>query len=274
LLSGSGSYRTLLWRVAWHDFTAHPAVGSGAGSFEARWYRYRSYTLDASHAHELYLETLAELGPLGLALLLVSLGAPLVAAWRARRHPLAAGATAAYVAFLAHVAADRDWQVAAVGLVAIASAATLLVLARETPSAPAGTAGRTCAALAGGVLALFALWGLWGAYPLGQARDAAAAQDWTRVESEAARAVRRRPGSSSLAWQLLGEAQSARGAPAAARASLRVAVARDPDSWAAWRDLADVSSGDARRAAARHALVLNPRDPGVQSLARTLGLVD
>ncbi|HYT50946.1 MAG TPA: hypothetical protein VEL10_01935 [Gaiellaceae bacterium] len=39
-------------------------------------------------AHSLYVETLAELGPIGLALLSAALVVPLVAAVRARRHPL------------------------------------------------------------------------------------------------------------------------------------------------------------------------------------------
>src|SRR6266542_4459338 len=41
-----------------------------------------------SDAHSLYVETLAELGPIGLALLSAALVVPLVAAVRARRHPL------------------------------------------------------------------------------------------------------------------------------------------------------------------------------------------
>lgn len=44
--------------------------------------------------------TLSELGPLGLALLLVALGVPVYVAFKARRHPLVPAAFGAYVACL------------------------------------------------------------------------------------------------------------------------------------------------------------------------------
>ena len=236
-LSSNG--RIDLWRVAWHDAERHPLVGSGAGSYESEWFRNRSESFDSTNAHQLYLETLAELGPLGLALLLVALGAPLVAAWRARRHPLAAGATAAYVAFLVHVAVDWDWQLAAVSLAALSSGAALLVMARGSRSPPPGTRARAASAVAGIALAGFALWSLHASsYPLGQARDAMDDGQWVNMKRHAADAAARIGGSSALPWQLLGEAQTALRKPGAARVSLRIAVRRDPSSWEAWYDLA------------------------------------
>ena len=56
-----------------------PLLGTGAGSFEAHWFRERSVAFHARDAHNLYLETLAELGPVGLALLLATLALPLLA---------------------------------------------------------------------------------------------------------------------------------------------------------------------------------------------------
>ena len=146
LFDASGSFRLDLWRVAWDDAALHPLVGSGAGSYAAHWFRDRPLPLDATNAHELYLETLAELGPLGLGLLLIALGAPLLAAWRARRHPLMAGVLAAYVAFLVHVAADWDWQLAAVGLAGLACGAALLVMARDSRARAVGPYGRAALA--------------------------------------------------------------------------------------------------------------------------------
>ena len=62
-----------------------PLLGTGAGSFEAHWFRERSVAFHARDAHNLYLETLAELGPVGLALLLATLALPLLALPAARR---------------------------------------------------------------------------------------------------------------------------------------------------------------------------------------------
>lgn len=272
LFDASGSFRVDLWRVAWEDAGRHPLAGSGAGSYAAEWFRERPVALDATNAHQLYLETLAELGPLGLALLLVALGAPLVAAWRARRHPLAAGVTAAYVAFLVHAAIDWDWQLAAVALAALSCGAALLVMARESRSAPRTVRTRAALAFAGVALACFALWSLHGNKPLAQARDAMDDGQWSAAEREAAVAVGRSGGSSAVPWQLLGEAQTALRKQVAARDSLRVAVRRDPSSWEAWYDLAIVARGAERRTAAGKALALNPLGPETRSLARVVGI--
>src|SRR5919201_1930224 len=70
------------------------------------------------NAHNLYLETLAELGPVGLGVLVVALGLPLAAAVRARRRALAGAAAGAYVAFVVHASVDWDWQMPAVPVTA------------------------------------------------------------------------------------------------------------------------------------------------------------
>src|SRR5207247_5765148 len=85
-LSGNG--RDAEWRVAWRDSRLHPWLGSGAGTYEQNWLKLRDVSGHARDAHNLYLEVLAELGPLGLVLLGVALGAPLVAGLGARHGPL------------------------------------------------------------------------------------------------------------------------------------------------------------------------------------------
>ncbi|MGH3136680.1 MAG: O-antigen ligase family protein, partial [Gaiellaceae bacterium] len=77
LLSVSGHGRAGYWRVAARMVERAPVLGEGAGGFERRWTEERPAPNNARDAHNLYLETLAELGPAGLALLLVALGAPL-----------------------------------------------------------------------------------------------------------------------------------------------------------------------------------------------------
>ncbi|TMM12709.1 MAG: O-antigen ligase family protein, partial [Actinobacteria bacterium] len=88
LVNLSGSGRADYWRVAWREFTENPVLGGGAGSYERYWLRDRPNAFFARNAHNLYLEVLAELGPIGLLLLCVALGTPLVAAVRLRRRPL------------------------------------------------------------------------------------------------------------------------------------------------------------------------------------------
>ena len=66
LVSFGGSGRGEWWRVATTMVADEPLLGTGAGSFEARFVREGSIGLPARDAHNLYLETLAELGSCGI----------------------------------------------------------------------------------------------------------------------------------------------------------------------------------------------------------------
>ena len=153
-------YRPAYWHVAWHEYAAHPWLGSGAGTFGAYWQRLGNQAIagGALDAHNLYLETLAELGPIGLALLVAPLGLPLVTAFRVRWHPLASAATGAYVAFLSHAALDWDWEMPVATLAGLVCGAALVVFNREgvrTRLLSARSRGGALALALG--LALFAL---------------------------------------------------------------------------------------------------------------------
>ena len=122
-------YRADFWRVAWNEFDENAWLGSGAGTFAEYWRR-SGATTGASDAHNLYLETLAELGPVGLALLLIALGLPLVAVLGTRNHPMVGVAVGAYSAYLGHAALDWDWEMPAVTLAALLCSVALLAIAR------------------------------------------------------------------------------------------------------------------------------------------------
>ena len=70
LFSLSSNGRLDTWESALDDARAHPAFGSGAGTFERWWLEHRDVPLKVRDAHSLYVEMLAELGPIGLAGLL------------------------------------------------------------------------------------------------------------------------------------------------------------------------------------------------------------
>ena len=63
---------------------SHEVLGSGAGTYEQYYLQHRTSGLKVRNAHNLYLETLADLGPVGLLLLIAGLVTPLVAGIRAR----------------------------------------------------------------------------------------------------------------------------------------------------------------------------------------------
>jgi O-antigen ligase len=110
--------RITYWRVAVKDFESHVAVGSGAGTYAEYWSRHRPPTYFAPfHAHSLYLETAAELGVVGLALLLALLALPLGSI--GSRDPVRLGAACGFVAFALHAAVDWDWDVPVVTTAAL-----------------------------------------------------------------------------------------------------------------------------------------------------------
>src|SRR5919202_2443589 len=125
-----GENRPHYWHVAWHEVELNPALGSGAGTFERYWLLYRPVGSFARDAHSLNLETLAELGPIGLVLLLAALGLPLLVL-RGRRDPMLATAAAGYVAYLIHTGVDWDWELPAVKLLGLLCGCSLLVGARR-----------------------------------------------------------------------------------------------------------------------------------------------
>jgi hypothetical protein len=134
------SNRYAYWDVALRAFATEPLHGVGAGNWSVWWLRYRSVDEFATDAHSLPLQTLAELGLVGLALLATVVSAVALAARRAHRRDwaLAAGPIAGLVCYAAHAPLDWDWQMPAVTLVAVALAGALLAQGDELPQAASG----------------------------------------------------------------------------------------------------------------------------------------
>jgi len=122
--------RPAYWRVAVADASERTLLGSGAGSFDDYWLEHRPVPAYVRDAHSVYLETAAELGVVGLLLLLCALGMPLVTAARTRDRRLFAPAAAAYSAFLVHAGLDWDWEMPVTTLAGLACGAALLASGR------------------------------------------------------------------------------------------------------------------------------------------------
>jgi hypothetical protein len=82
-LATTASSRSRYWRAAIDVFEDHPAAGAGAGSFTVTSLRYRTTENVSRHAHGYVVQTLADLGLIGLLASLLALGAWLFAALRA-----------------------------------------------------------------------------------------------------------------------------------------------------------------------------------------------
>ena len=145
--TNAGSHRFDYWEAAVKAFADDPAAGGGAGSFAVAWLEHRDIDEPVRDAHSLELETLAELGLIGFALLALALGGIVAATVSVVRHDpgLAAGPAAALAVWGAHSAIDWDWELPAVTLVAAVLAGVLLARAQrgaelheERPLAPQG----------------------------------------------------------------------------------------------------------------------------------------
>jgi hypothetical protein len=130
-LSDVGSHRLSYWRVAVDVAADHPVAGAGPGAFAVEWLRRRTIDERVRNTHSLELQTLADLGLVGLALLAGVLAACVLAARRVLRadRALAAGPAAAALTWALHAGLDWDWEMPAVTLVAVALAGLLLARA-------------------------------------------------------------------------------------------------------------------------------------------------
>jgi len=122
-----GGNRPWYWHVAWQEASEFPVAGRGAGTFELAWLQRQPIEESVLDAHSLYLETLAELGLVGLGLLALAFAPPLVAAFRGT----SAAAAAGYVAFLFHAGVDWDWEMPAVTVAGLLCGAAILCQAAQ-----------------------------------------------------------------------------------------------------------------------------------------------
>jgi hypothetical protein len=85
-LTAVASVRARYWKEALDVFKAHPLLGAGAEGYATARLRYRTATLEVTHAHGFVVQTLADLGLAGLAVALALLLSWMAAAGRAT-HP-------------------------------------------------------------------------------------------------------------------------------------------------------------------------------------------
>jgi O-antigen ligase len=122
-------------------FRAEPLHGVGAGGWAVDWLRYRPINDFAQDAHSLPLQTLAELGIIGVLLLIAFLAGIGVSARDAlgRAPARAAGPIAGVVVYVAHAPLDWDWQMPAVTLVAMILGAAIVAVG-QPPGVPLAAA--------------------------------------------------------------------------------------------------------------------------------------
>ncbi len=144
LSSAAGQNRYQLWSAAVKENATRPLSGTGSGTFEYWWARTGDVPEIVRDTHSFYLQTLGEMGIVGLALLVGFMLVVLVGGARGalladpgRRPPLAA-ALAGCSAFFVTAAFDWMWQLPVLPVAMLILAAVLVTA--TAPAAPAAGA--------------------------------------------------------------------------------------------------------------------------------------
>jgi hypothetical protein len=130
--SVAGESRYQFWSAAVDENATAPLIGTGSGTFQYWWAREGDGTETVRDTHSLYLQTLGELGIVGLALLVAFLAFVLVAGGygavvsEGEERSRLAAALAGFSVFVMTAAVDWMWQVPVVPVAALLLAAGLL----------------------------------------------------------------------------------------------------------------------------------------------------
>jgi hypothetical protein len=270
LLNSSGSGRWQFWSAAVSEFKAHPLNGGGAGSWGAWWLQHGTLPgVFTEYAHSVYLETLAELGIVGLLLLgaavLVALVGAIRSAFLLESGEIAAAAACA-IAFFAAAAYDWVWQLSGIAVVGVGMLGFAL---GALPSTRASAPGRFGAwRLVFAVIAVAAIVPQYVALAAGShlrnSQAAFNAGNAARVRSEALAAKSIEPWAASPYLQL-GLLSEAEGNYPAAAHWLDEAITRARSDWTLWLTAARIEAKSGDAAAAKRDLAearrLNPNSP-------------
>jgi len=267
--------RLPLWKAALRIYETDKLHGTGAGTYQLYYTRYRtvgSYVVDT---HSLYLQSLSELGIVGFVLILVVVIGILVGlATRIRGpgRPLYAALFAVTLAWAIHQAVDWDWQMPAITLEVFMLAG--LALARPADGRPGRFGlpfGRTLVGLGWLVIAIAPL-----LVGTSYARLQQSGQDLKHGNCVSAK----REALSSLSlsakrpqsYAIIGVCDLELGFAQGAVPAMAQAASLEPQSWedAFWLADARAAAGLDPHAAIARAIALNPLEHGLRSAARRL----
>jgi O-Antigen ligase len=272
LVSGFGSSRYDIWRVALIEFRDHPIAGIGSDNFLADYMKLRRTSQEPLYPHGLLFRVLSQTGVVGAVLLFGWLGLSFFAFFRGRRtrsrdaHGLACSAFALTLYWLTQGMVDWFWELPALGAPAVACLA-LSMRVTDDDALPGG--GRLSGRRIGAVAAIAIVPMLSLLFPWLAAREVAiAGATWyenpDRAFARLALARRLNPLSSD-ADAVAGVVARRLGETAREQGAERRVLARDPSNWYAWLEisLADAREHHDRDAidAVRRARLLDPREP-------------
>jgi O-Antigen ligase len=280
LTDAANDGRLPLWKAALRTYRTQPLRGTGAGTYQLYYFRYRTQLAHVSDAHSLYLQSLAELGLVGFVLILVvvlGILAGLAVRIRGPDRALYAALFAVTLAWAIHQAFDWDWQMPAVALGVFMLAG--LAFAHHAGGGPAD--GRPAHAVLPAGRILVALgWLTLAVVPLlvgtSYARLQHSGQELGRGNCTSAKLQAQSSLSLSVkrpqAYAIVGVCDLEQGLIRAAVPAMAQSASLEPQNWegAYWLAVARAAAGVDPHAAIDRAIVLNPLEPGLRHAAMLL----
>jgi hypothetical protein len=278
------SERYFNWKAALDAASTEKLTGIGPGTFEYFWARNGQGEQFVRDAHSIYLENLAEMGPVALLLVIALILGPIaISAQRSfrrlddERSALLAAAAAGMAAFAVAAAVDWAWEmtvlpVAFFALAAAALGAPVVGRGRQADQRPFSTGNRVIVA----VLCLLAISVI--AVPLISTERYRSSQELVRRGDLAGALAKAKDASDLQPWAASSLIQQAQVLDLAGRdneavAAARQAVQKERGNWRNWlvlsQALADLSPARAKIAVDR-ALTLNPRSPYLQAESKRM----
>jgi hypothetical protein len=261
--------RLPLWEAAVRIYETEKLRGTGAGTYQQYYFRYRTTGEYVTDAHSLYLQSLAELGLVGFALIvLVVLGilGGLASRIRGPGRALYAALFAVALAWTVHQAFDWDWQMPAVTLGVFILTGLALARPRDGRRGLSGLpAGRTLVALGWLVLAVAPLLVSTSYARLRNSGQALKRGDCVSAKREAISSLSlsaKRP----QAYAIVGVCDLEQGFAQAAVPAMAEAATLEPESWEQhyWLAVAQAAAGVDPHTEIRRALELDPLEAGVK----------
>ena len=272
LTSVASTSRWNWWQEAWKSWRDHPAVGTGAGTFDLTHRMLRVDGTVATEPHNLPLQFMAETGIIGfllfVGLVLAGAGALVETLRRLEGEDrlAAAALVVAVFAYVVHSVVDFDWDFVAVTAPAVLVLGLLIAAGRPALPRVRFETRRAILTVAAGALAAAALYSLAAPWLASRRVDdsyaALARGDRPKAASDARSAHNLNPLSvdALIAW---GAAEASLGNVAAAGRLYTKAIALQPDNWKPWfyraRLLANVSGPKAALFDAQQAAKRDPR---------------
>jgi hypothetical protein len=259
------------WDAALHAFRDRPVLGTGAGTYDITWNQVRQIDATLHDGHSLYLETLGELGIVGLVLVLAAIGPGAFALLRRARSPVYAGLAGAALAWIVHAGVDWDWEMPVITMWVFAVFGAACADDGAVTQLSRGSAVRIVGALGTAFLLIT---------PFNVARSQVALKDAQQAfrRGDCATTLRRALDAASAAnqrpepFQLIAYCDVRTGQDALARRAALGALRRDPGDWNVRYSVALVlgATGEDPRLRIRAALAANPRFEPVQEANKRL----